>query len=53
MAANYENNPAIANFVEYLKIPSVQPNINYGKLTPLILFILLCNLSIRFFLFLI
>lgn len=29
MAANYENNPAIANFVEYLRIPSVQPNINY------------------------
>ncbi|CAH0702542.1 unnamed protein product [Spodoptera exigua] len=29
MAANYENNPAIANFVEYLKIPSVQPDINY------------------------
>lgn len=29
MAANYENNSAIANFVEYLKIPSVQPNINY------------------------
>ncbi|XP_073949486.1 aminoacylase-1-like [Choristoneura fumiferana] len=23
------NNPAIANFVEYLQIPSVQPNINY------------------------
>ncbi|XP_026754819.1 aminoacylase-1-like [Galleria mellonella] len=29
MAAKYEDNAAVANFVEYLKIPSVQPNINY------------------------
>nr|XP_021201319.2 aminoacylase-1 [Helicoverpa armigera] len=29
MADKYKNNPAVANFVEYLKIPSVQPNINY------------------------
>ncbi|KAG6456639.1 aminoacylase-1 isoform X2 [Manduca sexta] len=29
MAAKYESNSSIANFVEYLKIPSVQPNINY------------------------
>lgn len=26
---SYASNPAIANFVEYLQIPSVQPNINY------------------------
>lgn len=31
MASKYENNPAVANFVEYLRIPSVQPNVNYGK----------------------
>ncbi|XP_049867876.1 aminoacylase-1-like [Pectinophora gossypiella] len=31
MASKYENNPAIKNFVEYLKIPSVQPNINYDE----------------------
>ncbi|CAK1549476.1 unnamed protein product [Leptosia nina] len=29
MSIDYSNNPAIANFVEYLRIPSVQPNINY------------------------
>ncbi|KAJ2949818.1 hypothetical protein O0L34_g11133 [Tuta absoluta] len=29
MASKYENNPAIKRFVEYLKIPSVQPDINY------------------------
>lgn len=27
--ANYEDNVAIKNFREYLKIPSVQPNVNY------------------------
>lgn len=32
MAANYNNNLAVQNFVEYLRIPSVQPNINYGEL---------------------
>lgn len=30
MASTYQNNPSIANFVEYLKIPSVQPNIDYS-----------------------
>ncbi|KAL0880830.1 hypothetical protein ABMA27_002014 [Loxostege sticticalis] len=30
MTTNYENNPAVANFVEYLKIPSVQPNVDYA-----------------------
>lgn len=29
MTANNKNNQAIANFVEYLKIPSVQPDVNY------------------------
>ncbi|XP_026733006.1 aminoacylase-1-like [Trichoplusia ni] len=29
MSTKYDNNEAVANFVEYLKIPSVQPNINY------------------------
>ncbi|KAM3964074.1 aminoacylase-1 isoform 1-T2 [Aphomia sociella] len=29
MASKFENNAAVANFVEYLKIPSVQPDINY------------------------
>ncbi|XP_053612517.1 aminoacylase-1-like [Plodia interpunctella] len=29
MATNYLDNPAVANFVEYLKIPSVQPDVNY------------------------
>lgn len=31
MASKYENNPAIKNFRDYLKIPSVQPNINYDE----------------------
>lgn len=31
MAAKYANDPAIQNFIEYLRIPSVQPNVNYGK----------------------
>ncbi|XP_050674166.1 aminoacylase-1A-like [Leptidea sinapis] len=31
MAIDYKNNPAVANFVEYLKIPSVQPNVNYDE----------------------
>ncbi|CAG4985660.1 unnamed protein product [Colias eurytheme] len=29
MSVDYSSNPAVANFVEYLRIPSVQPNINY------------------------
>ncbi|XP_023936471.2 aminoacylase-1 [Bicyclus anynana] len=29
MTEDYRNNPSIANFVEYLRIPSVQPNVNY------------------------
>ncbi|XP_072939277.1 aminoacylase-1-like [Epargyreus clarus] len=29
MADDYQKNEAVANFIEYLKIPSVQPNINY------------------------
>ncbi|XP_041982810.1 aminoacylase-1A-like [Aricia agestis] len=28
---DYAKNPAIKNFVEYLQIPSVQPNVNYGQ----------------------
>ncbi|XP_063822557.1 aminoacylase-1-like [Ostrinia nubilalis] len=31
MATNYQNNPAVGNFIEYLRIPSVQPNIDYGR----------------------
>lgn len=30
----YENSVAIKNFQEYLKIPSVQPNVDYGKILP-------------------
>ncbi|KAJ0175699.1 hypothetical protein K1T71_008858 [Dendrolimus kikuchii] len=29
MTTKYKDNQAIANFIEYLKIPSVQPDINY------------------------
>lgn len=29
--ANWENNEEIQIFREYLKIPSVHPNIDYGK----------------------
>ncbi|XP_026500882.2 aminoacylase-1-like [Vanessa tameamea] len=29
MSDDYKNNPSISNFVEYLQIASVQPNINY------------------------
>ncbi|XP_068632984.1 aminoacylase-1-like [Battus philenor] len=31
MSTAYENNSAVANFVEYLRIPSVQPDINYDE----------------------
>ncbi|XP_013181584.1 PREDICTED: aminoacylase-1-like [Papilio xuthus] len=31
MSTAYKNNPAVANFVEYLRIPSVQPNIDYDE----------------------
>ncbi|CAH0407006.1 unnamed protein product [Chilo suppressalis] len=31
MSGNYENNPSVLNFVEYLRIPSIQPNINYDE----------------------
>lgn len=31
MPHNYENNPSISTFVEYLQIASVQPNVIYGK----------------------
>lgn len=31
MALDYKNNSSIKNFVEYLQIPSVQPNVNYGE----------------------
>ncbi|XP_026315324.1 aminoacylase-1-like isoform X2 [Hyposmocoma kahamanoa] len=31
MAAKYANNSAIQNFIEYLKIPSVQPDVNYDE----------------------
>lgn len=31
MSGKWENNPAIKNFRDYLKIPSVQPNINYDE----------------------
>ncbi|XP_013187319.1 aminoacylase-1 [Amyelois transitella] len=29
--AKYMDNPPVANFVEYLKIPSVQPDVNYDE----------------------
>jgi len=28
-----EDREAVANFIEYLRIPSVQPDIDYGKST--------------------
>ncbi|CAG4972095.1 unnamed protein product [Parnassius apollo] len=31
MSTAYKNNPAVVNFVEYLRIPTVQPNINYDE----------------------
>ncbi|KAL4715354.1 hypothetical protein ACJJTC_015125 [Scirpophaga incertulas] len=31
MTSKYENNSSIANFVEYLQIPSVQPNVDYAE----------------------
>lgn len=29
--AQWKDDPAIKNFVEYLQIPSVQPDVNYGE----------------------
>ncbi|XP_047509101.1 aminoacylase-1A-like [Pieris napi] len=31
MSIDYSSNPAVTNFIEYLRIPSVQPNINYDE----------------------
>lgn len=32
MGTDYENNEEIKIFREYLRIPSVHPNIDYGKI---------------------
>lgn len=35
--SKWANNEEIKIFQEYLRIPSVQPNVDYGKLKPLFL----------------